>query len=78
MSQAFFHKKPEFLEFHFLALLKNNEKIYWDAESDKALLEAFKYAFMYGRLYGTKWNEVSRHLYSLNKEDVFRSPKHCR
>lgn len=67
----FFLKDADFLEFHWLVLVKSVEKAGW-AGSEEALLQAAI------AQHGLRWNEVSRSLFSQTGKALFRSPKACR
>jgi hypothetical protein len=43
LSEVFFLKNADFLEFHWLVLLRSGEKAGWEEEQDAMLMECIKY-----------------------------------
>lgn len=72
LSPVFFNKKPEFLHFQYLNLLKNKTRVVWTPEEDQLLTQCTL------EIKPGKWNAISKKMFYESGQQLFRTPKHCR
>lgn len=72
LSAVFFKKRPEFLQFQYLNLVKNNKRLQWTEEEDRMLTH------LLNQEKSGRWNLISKRMFYESNRTIFRSPKHCR